>query len=238
MSWLAVLALTSCASAGAGGAATASSPAPAPMSAPAAAAGAGEPAPTSTAGAPVDNGERPAYAAGELAQALAGERARLTEQERQLVELEDRASDGNPATRDDLVRADGDLRVRRRFAAMLDACTAGLAAGDWARCPPRLDEPAFSYAPEQAAPPALTAKLRFDRDSWRVIARELHGRACACRTLACVDGVDAAIDWLETRPMHDVLGDDAATASIVRARECLGALRGKRAIAVPAPVTE
>jgi hypothetical protein len=73
----------------------------------------------------------------------------------------------------------------------------------------------------------MTAALRFDLDSWRGLAAELHGRACACRTLACVDSVGIAIDQLETRPMPEVQSDDAATTAITRARECLFRLRGK-----------
>jgi len=76
----------------------------------------------------------------------------------------------------------------------------------------------------------VTATLRFDLESWRALAAELHGRACACRTLACVDSVGVAIDQLETRPMPQVASDDAAATAITRARECLFRLRGKSAM--------
>ena len=69
--------------------------------------------------------------------------------------------------------------------------------------------------------------LPFDEESWRKFAAELHGRACACRTIAYVDGVGVAIDQLEPRPMLQVQGDEAASLSITRALECLYRLRGK-----------
>ena len=47
------------------------------------------------------------------------------------------------------------------------------------------------------------------------------------RTLACVDSLGVAIDELEPRPMPEVQGDEAATASLTRARGCLFRLRGK-----------
>ena len=73
----------------------------------------------------------------------------------------------------------------------------------------------------------LRSRLRFDLDSWRKLATELHGRACACRTIACVDSIDVAINELELRPMPVVQGDEMATESITRARQCLFRLRGK-----------
>jgi hypothetical protein len=53
------------------------------------------------------------------------------------------------------------------------------------------------------------------------VAAELHGRACACRTTACVATMNDAIDRLEPRPMQDVRGDETASLSLTRARECL-----------------
>ena len=44
-------------------------------------------------------------------------------------------------------------------------------------------------------------------------------RTSACRPL---------IDRLESRPMPDVQNDDTALLSIVRARECLDRLRGRK----------
>nr|MDQ3366399.1 hypothetical protein [Myxococcota bacterium] len=125
---------------------------------------------------------------------------------------------------DQLRVARADLAVRRRFIAALEACER---AGRW--CPPRLDDPAWAFDPDPDRPvaPPLDAPLRFDVASWRTIALELFGRACACRTLGCVDSVGVAIDQLEPRPMPAVQGDEAASLSITRARECLFRLRGK-----------
>jgi hypothetical protein len=39
--------------------------------------------------------------------------------------------------------------------------------------------------------------------------------------------MDAAIDTLETRPMQDVRGDETASQSLTRARECLTRLAGR-----------
>ncbi len=47
--------------------------------------------------------------------------------------------------------------------------------------------------------------------------------------------MDVAINQLETRPMQDVRGDETATVSITRARECLVWLRGK---SVAKPIVE
>jgi hypothetical protein len=177
-----------------------------------------------------DERYQPAYGKAELARALTSERGAAAAAERQVTELEARPSD--PATDDQLRIAIADLAVRRRFLVTLEACEA---AGAW--CPPRLDDPAWTFDPDGDRPgePPLTATLRFDLDSWRTLSAELHGRACACRTQACVDSVGAAIDLLEPRPMPPVREDDAATASITRARECLFRLRGKVTIHVPAP---
>jgi hypothetical protein len=118
--------------------------------------------------------------------------------------------------------AAADLAVRRRFIASLEACQQ-----TGRTCPPRLDEPAWSYDVESDADPKLDAPMRFDVEDWRTISSELFGRACACRTASCVDSMEVAIGKLETRPMPDVRGDEAASLSITRARECLTRLRGK-----------
>jgi hypothetical protein len=177
---------------------------------------------------------KPSYGAPELQKALIAERGLEATGERRVAELEarqvDAAAEAAPAIDDQLRVAAADLAVRRRFIATLEACEA---AGRL--CPPRLDDPpwAFDPDPEQSTPPPLTAALRFDLDSWRSLAAELHGRACACRTIACVDSVGVAIDQLETRPMPEVQSDDAALSAITRARECLFRLRGK--VPRPAP---
>jgi len=177
-----------------------------------------------------DDRYRPSYGKAELSRALVSERGAEAAAERQVSELEARPAD--PATDDQLRVALADLAVRRRFRVTLEACEA---AGAW--CPPRLDDPAWTFDPDGDRPgePPVTATLRFDLESWRTLAAELHGRACACRTQACVDSVGAAIDQLELRPMPAVREDDAAAASVTRARECLFRLRGKVALRVPAP---
>ncbi len=114
-----------------------------------------------------------------------------------------------------------DQAVRRRFVASLESCSK-----DGRRCPPRLDDPAWSFDPDGVADPKLDTPLRFDLDDWRLVAAELHGRACACRTIACVDSMFVAIARLETRPMPEVEADEVASLSITRARECLARLRG------------
>lgn len=175
---------------------------------------------------------QPSYAKAELSRALITERGAEASAERLVGDLEARPSD--PATDDQLRVATADLAVRRRFIASLEACEA---SGRY--CPPRLDDPPWAYDPDpdagRGAEPPMTATLRFDLDSWRVLATELHGRACACRTLACVDSLTVAIDQLERRPMPATQGDEAASASIARARECLFRLRGKSVLRVPAP---
>jgi hypothetical protein len=82
---------------------------------------------------------------------------------------------------------------------------------------------------EGSTDPKLDTALRFDVASWQKLSAELFGRACACRTLACVDSMFVAIEGLETRPMPDVQADETASQSITRARECLYRLRGLRA---------
>jgi len=168
----------------------------------------------------------PSYGKPELSKALIAERAAEATAEKTVGELEAQASakDLRDAADDRLLVAQADLAVRRRFIAALEACEA---SGRW--CPPRLDDPPWAFDVEGDKPPPLDAPLHFELAPWRAIAAELHGRACACRTLACVDGVGIAIDQLEAKPVKDVLGDDAATLSITRARECLFRLRGKRA---------
>ncbi len=165
----------------------------------------------------------PAYGKPELQKALIAERGAEATGERMVSELQAQA--GDLAGEDRLRVAVANLAVRARFIAALEACESH---GEW--CPPRLDDPPFAFDPDPDVGlpvPPLESPLRFDLDSWRTVATELHGRACACRTLACVDGVGVAIDVLERRPMPEVLGDEAATVSITRARECLFRLRGK-----------
>lgn len=185
-----------------------------------------------------DAAEPAGHSKPELQRALITERAAEATQERRVGELEAKLAEPpapgaiNPALEDQLRVATADLAVRRRFIATLELCEA---AGRW--CPPRLDDPPWAFDPDpDGAPgdPPLTATLRYDLDSWRQIATELHGRACACRTIACVDSVGVAIDQLEPRAMPAVQSDDQAAAAITRARECLFRLRGKKAIPAPA----
>jgi len=162
----------------------------------------------------------PSYGKPELQRALIAERAREASAERRVAELE--AKDADVATDDRLRVALADLAVQRRFIATLESCESTSR-----HCPPRLDDPPWTFDPDSTAAPPLTATLRFDVESWRIVATELHGRACACRTIACIESLGVAIDQLEIRPMPEVQGDEAATHAVTRARECLFRLRGK-----------
>jgi hypothetical protein len=195
------------------------------------------PAPQTDNGAPAtlaaDDNYQPAYGKPELQKALSAERVLEATAERQVAELDDLlARQGDATLADQLYVARADLAVRQRFVAMLAACDAG---GRW--CPPRLDDPAWVYdlAADPPNEPPVTSTLRFDLDSWRALADELHGRACACRSLGCVDSVGFAIDKLEARPVPQVRGDEVATISVTRARECLFRLRGKSVIQAARP---
>jgi hypothetical protein len=173
---------------------------------------------------------RPAYGRAELQRALITERGAEAKSETTIAELE--AKEGF----DDRLRfAQEDLAVLRRFITSLETCEA---AGRY--CPPRLDDPpwAFDPDPDVQQPPKLDTPLRFDLESWQKVSAELHGRACACRTLSCVDSMTVAIEQLETRPMPDVQGDDTATQSITWARECLLRLRGKKPTRAPKPLVD
>jgi hypothetical protein len=164
----------------------------------------------------------PPYGKAELGKALIGERGAEATAERVVAELEAKV-ERDPTADDQLRIATADLGVRRQFIASLEACEA---SGRW--CPPRLDDPPWKLELDPPGNPPLDTPLRFDLESWRKIAAELHGRACACRTLACIDGIGVAIDVLEPRPMPEVQGDEVASQSITRARECLFRLRGKQ----------
>jgi hypothetical protein len=163
----------------------------------------------------------PSYSKSDLQRALEKERGAEASAERLVADLE--ATD---ATDDRRRVAAADLAVRRNFIASLEACESS-----GRQCPPRLDDPPWAFDPDpggELAPP-ITATLRFDLGSWRTLTAELHGRACACRTISCVDSVGVAIDQLEPRPMPDVQGDEEASRSLTRARECLFRLRGRHA---------
>ncbi|CAN5916390.1 hypothetical protein BH11MYX3_BH11MYX3_16330 [soil metagenome] len=170
----------------------------------------------------------PTYGKSELQKALIAERGAEATSERVVAELEARAIDGasNGPDDDRLRVARADLEVRRRFIRSLEACESSSQA-----CPPRLDDPTWSYDPDPdvVVAPKVDAELRFDLKSWQKLSAEMFGRACACRTIACVDSVGVAIDQLEKRPTPEVQGDEAASLSITRARECLFRLRGKQA---------
>jgi hypothetical protein len=177
---------------------------------------------------------KPSYGKAELQKALIAERGAEATAERRVADLEARPADSLIA--DQLRVATADLGVRRRFIQTLEACDG---AGRW--CPPRLDDPPWAFDPDPDGPPdpPMTAALRFDLEGWRALAAELHGRACACRSISCVDSVGVAIDQLELRTALATQGDETATLSVTRARECLFRLRGKAAIRpLPAPVEE
>jgi hypothetical protein len=159
----------------------------------------------------------PAYAREDLDHAIEAERAAIAHAEEQLATAE-----ADPHPDDAFVAMRADLAVRRRFLASLEMC-----AQEGHRCPPRLDDPAWSYDPGGTADPKLDARLRFDRADWQRIAEELQGRACACRSATCVDSMFAAIEALEARPIADVRGDETASGWIAHARECLYRLRGE-----------
>jgi hypothetical protein len=161
-----------------------------------------------------DEEPAPPYGKAELQKALIAERAAEASGERAVSDAE--AGDVDVAR-----VAVENLAVRRRFIRILELCEANARM-----CPPRLDEPAWHYAVDADTDPKLDVPLRFDLDSWRKVATELHGRACVCRTLDCVDSMETAIARLEVRPMPDVQSDDLATLEVTHARECLMRLRG------------
>ena len=159
----------------------------------------------------------PGYGKPEIQRTLIAERGLEATAERVVNDL-----DAKPDRDDDRLRiARADLAVRRRFIKALEACES---TGRW--CPPRLDDPPFAFDPDGETPP-LDAPFRADIDGWRKVSAELHGRACACRTIACVDAVDAATTLLESRIPSAVQGDEPSSLSVTRARECLFRLRGR-----------
>lgn len=167
-----------------------------------------------------DDGASPRYSRADLDKAIAGEHAALDAADAQLATL---AADARP---DDAAAALlADRGVRARFVTWLEACRDGGKS-----CPPRLDERPFTYDLASDKDPKLDVPLRFDLADWRLMTAELHERACACRTLTCVDALDAVANALEARPMPQVTADDAAIASLTRARMCLMRLRGRRSI--------
>lgn len=159
----------------------------------------------------------PIYGAADLSRARSTERAAEASAERAITELELRGA--SPL---ELAAARADLAVRRRYIAALDACEESQR-----QCPPRLDDPPLAFDPAGESAPRLDVPLRFDLAAWRVVAVDVYGRACACRTVACIDATMLGIAWLESRPTREVLADDTATLSLTRARQCLYRLRGK-----------
>lgn len=158
-----------------------------------------------------DDDVRPTYGTAALEKALIAERGAEATNERRVTDAETKGDD------DALRIATADLAVRRRFITALETCQHNSHL-----CPPRLDDP----------PPGLDTPMRFDLADWQKMTAELHGRACACRTLACIDTLDDSLNELETHPIDDVRSDEQATLELTRARECLFRLRGK-AIAKP-----
>ena len=166
---------------------------------------------------------QPSYGKAELENALIAERAAEATAEKQVMDADFKGDDDAKSA------AAGDLAVRRRFIASLERCQS-----EGRECPPRLDDPAWSWDMSADADPKLDTPLRFDLDDWQKVTAELHGRACACRTTACVASMDAVIDKLETRPMQEVRADEAASQSVTRARECLTRLAGRARTYPPA----
>ena len=175
-----------------------------------------------------ENNYKPTYGKPDMEKALIAERGKEATAERAITELEARGTDD-----EQLRAAVEDLAVRRRFIASIEACQQS-----GRTCPPRLDEPAWTFEVDGKANPPLDAAMRFDLGDWQKIAAELHGRACACRTLGCVDRGGVAIDQVETRPVADVQGDEAASQSITWARECLYRLRGRAIVTTQHPVLD
>lgn len=167
----------------------------------------------------------PPYDKAAIGKALSTERAAELRGERAVAEAET----GGDADR--LRTALADLEVRRRFIHILELCEARDKM-----CPPRLDEPPWPYAVDSDEDPKLDVPLRFDLASWQKVAAELHGRACACRTEACLDSMEATIKRLETRPVDDVQADETANVEITRARECMFRLRGRTRIPRVEPI--
>ncbi|HSN26575.1 MAG TPA: hypothetical protein VLT45_09820 [Kofleriaceae bacterium] len=163
-----------------------------------------------------DDAYQPPYGKAELERALIAERAAEATGEKQVMDADFKGDD------DAKRAAAADLAVRRRFIESLEMCQS-----QGHECPPRLDEPAWTYDASSDADPKLDTPLRFDLDDWQKVTAELHARACACRTTACVASMDAVIDQLETRPMQDVRADEASSLSVTRARECLTRLAGR-----------
>jgi len=159
----------------------------------------------------------PSYDQAAIGKALSTERAAEASAEREVSEAEAGSDDHR------LRIAVADLAVRRRFITILELCEAQSRF-----CPPRLDEPPWPYEADSEVDPKLDVPLRFDLASWQKVTAELHGRACACRTLSCIDSMDATIERLETRPVDEVQADDTATVELTRARECLFRLRGRK----------
>ena len=177
-----------------------------------------------------DDNFKPSYGKADIEKALIAERGKEASAERAITELEARGSD---ASDEQLRSAVADLAVRRRFIASLEACQE-----TGRTCPPRLDEPAWTFDVVGTANPPLDVPLRFDLSSWQRVTAELHGRACACRTLDCVDSVGVAIDQVETRPMAEVQGDETASQSLTWARECLFRLRGRAIVTAQHAITD
>ncbi len=164
-----------------------------------------------------DDEVKPTYGKPEIEKALIAERGAEATNERRVTDAE-AAGDVEAAS-----AARADLVVRQQFIAALVACQTG-----GHHCPPRLDDPPWKLTvAEDTSKPPLDTPLRFDLDDWQKLTAELHGRACACRTIACVDSLDAVMNELELRPVQDVRADEKASAELARARECTFYLRGK-----------
>ena len=172
-----------------------------------------------TALADDDGGEPPptAYDQGDIQKALIAERGAEAKAEQHVSELE---ANGDP---DPINAAQADLVVRRRFIATLETCEA-----THRYCPPRLDEMTWNFTVDSDTDPKLDVPLRFDLASWQKVAGELHARACACRSVGCLDSVNEAIYRLESRPMEEVRADETASIELTRGRDCIYRLYGKR----------
>lgn len=163
-----------------------------------------------------DTEPAPSYDTAALQKALIAERAGEARDESLVAEA------GDPELRAAWM---ANLAVRRRFIRTLELCESKQRL-----CPPRLDDPAWPYTADSEGDPKLEAPLRFDLASWQQVAAEIHGRSCACRTMACLDSMEVVISRLEIRPTDEVQADDTANLELTLARECMARLRGKRAL--------
>jgi len=109
-------------------------------------------------------------------------------------------------------------RVLRNRVSLLAQCAA--TAAD---CPPILT----TSLPVPAIDPDddLAARSIGDVAAWRAWATAAYAEACACATIACVDGWTESLRRHELGTLADLQGDELAAQAITTARVCLTHLR-------------